>query len=118
MIVTTPAMSPHEMTEYLKTADFSDVKVSIDTLFTHIGTHTSIYRGIYSHTEPTVIATTPTMSPHEMTEYLKTADFSDVKVSIDTLLTHIFMHSHIHTHRHTLTHRTNCDSDNPSYVTS
>ena len=44
--------------------------------------------------EPTVIATTPAMSPHEMTEYLKTADFSDVKVSIDIVYSH--RHSHIH----------------------
>ena len=42
MIVTTPAMSPHEMTEYLKTADFSDVKVSIDIVHSHRHSHIHI----------------------------------------------------------------------------
>ena len=32
--------------------------------------------------EPTVVETTPAMSPHEMTEYLKTADFSQIKVMV------------------------------------
>ena len=101
VIETTPAMSPHEMTEYFKTADFSHVKVSIDTV-TYTCTHTSIHLYTHSHTEPTVIATTPAMSPHEMTEYFKTADFSHVKVSIDTV-TYTCTHTsiHLYTHSHT-----------------
>lgn len=34
--------------------------------------------------EPVVVETTPAMSPHEMTQYLKTADFSHVQSAIKT----------------------------------
>lgn len=41
-------------------------------------------KGTAQGPEPTVVETTPAMSPHEMTEYLKTEDFSQIKGTIHT----------------------------------